>query len=284
MLQARGRHVVQSRGVAVLLVVAIALLSAAALPASSAPMVEVELAGYIGGSIGAVAALGDQVYLGEGNRLAVAATDDETMLVQYESPPLAAPIRDIDLHEKGTVVTVAGYGGLAVLDSRNTSDPFFSLLARDVVSEAWGVAVNGDLAYVAGGTHGVFVVDVSDATAPHLIAAIPVELASIDVALSGNRVYVLAGPPNPWPPVGGYTVHVFDVSSLDSVAEVGVIDINDGIGALAVHGATAYLGVLGEVVAVDVSDPAAPVRLARAECGRKFRRWGAWGTPQRLRL
>ncbi len=58
------------------------------------------------------------------------------------------------------------------------------------VEEPWGVAVVDDLAYVAGWSTGLEIVDVSDPQAPTVIGiAAPIHYA-VDVAVSGDYAYV----------------------------------------------------------------------------------------------
>ncbi len=115
------------------------------------------------------------------------------------------------------------------------------------------VAVNGDYAYVAAGSAGLQIVDVSDRTKPKVVSAVPTPGNADDVQVLGYYAYVADGPSgiqivdvtNPLLPVlvGGYK----------TPGEAWNLSVSEGIAYVA--DGTAGLQV------INVSNPAAPVGM-----------------------
>jgi uncharacterized repeat protein (TIGR01451 family) len=126
-----------------------------------------------------------------------------------------------------------------------------------------GVTVSGTLAYVAAGTAGLKVVDITNPLAPALIGAWNSPGFAEGVAVSGSTAYLADGP---------YGLRVVDVSDPAAPVEIAhAFDMNYAY-AVAICGRYAYLAAGGAgLLVVDISNPAYPVEL------------GAYDTPGNAR-
>ena len=114
------------------------------------------------------------------------------------------------------------------------------------LSDALDVFVSGELAFVSDRQNGVWIVDVSDPTAPVVVRA----FGDADVFASGDLAYV-AG-------FGG--LRIWDVSDPSNPVEVGSLDTPTGN--VFVSGGLAYIAASGRGLRiVDVSVPSAPVEV-----------------------
>ncbi len=116
---------------------------------------------------------------------------------------------------------------------------------------ARGIAIVGDLAYVADGVAGLRVLDVSDPQAPLAVGQVDTAGEAWGVAVSGNHAYVA----NKW---GGLLV--VDISNPSELRSIGTVDSSGDARGVAVAGNYAYLAD-GDLQVVDVSDPAFPKRV-----------------------
>ena len=118
------------------------------------------------------------------------------------------------------------------------------------------VVVSGGYAYVAGSIRGLWVVDISDSTAPRVVGLCDYEVSgsALGVALSGDYLYVAASG-------GGMVVFSRPLHlPLRLVGQIGGVN-----NAVAVAGNRAYLGVGPRLVVLDISDPASPLVLGQTE-------------------
>ena len=120
-----------------------------------------------------------------------------------------------------------------------------------------GVAVEGGLAFVAAGSTGLQVVDVSDPTAPFITGSVDTPGNANDVRAREGLVYLADGS-------SGLTI--IDVSSPSNPQIVGSVDTPGVATDLVLEGDLAYVadGIDGLAV-IDVADPAAPVRLGQVD-------------------
>jgi len=121
----------------------------------------------------------------------------------------------------------------------------------DTPGEAYAVNVLGDLAYVADGSSGLRIIDVSN-------PQFPVELGSGDVAYYAVAVEVANGFAYVADRLG--PVHVFDVSNPNSPVLVGLVG-GPSSSDTEVVGDIAYVAGPQRLLVLDVVDPAEPVEL-----------------------
>jgi hypothetical protein len=126
------------------------------------------------------------------------------------------------------------------------------------------VAVSGALAATLSRYGVLYVLDVSDPTAPALRSSVDVGSYPYDVALEGSVAYVVGATD----PSGGY-LKLFDLSNPNSPQLLSSLSTSGDIHAVIVKGQFAYLTDYEEGLdVVDVSDPAAPVIVGT--CGSYF--------------
>jgi len=152
---------------------------------------------------------------------------------------------------------------LLVIDVSNTHAPAL----RGVLPLAGfveGMDVAEGLVYAAipatPGLGRLTVIDVSDATAPVEIAAVPTQFGR-DVAVDGDLAYVSGAVLSAGIPVPAAPFQVFDVSDTHAPVEIGSLECCANGGDIELSGGLAYLALDRGVQVVDVSDPAAPAVL-----------------------
>jgi hypothetical protein len=136
-----------------------------------------------------------------------------------------------------------------------------SLIERahlDGIGHAWDVVVQGDLAYVGTNDQGLFVVDISDPDSP---------IATTTVAASGGIQDLVLSPDGRilYAAVGGSGIELFSLDeptlpeSLGSMATgYSAVSVAHGDGLL-------WASTLQDIVAFDLTDPQAPVRINTEE-------------------
>jgi hypothetical protein len=131
--------------------------------------------------------------------------------------------------------------------------PFGMTLAGscDTPDFAGNVDVAGDYVYVADGTSGLTIIDVSDPTHPTLAGSYDPGVVS-DVCVRGDHAFVT---------MGDYAyIGVMDISDPTNPLLVGSTPISNNLRALDVSGNYAYIvGYLLGLIVVDISDPSNPV-------------------------
>ena len=115
-----------------------------------------------------------------------------------------------------------------------------------------GVAVEGDYAYVAAGSRGLFVVDVSDLEAPFIAGSIQTPGIANGVEIEGAYAYVAAATSD------REGLLIVDVSEPSQPSLAAAVDIDAFANDLAVAEGLAYVAAANRLVIVDVSDPAQP--------------------------
>jgi hypothetical protein len=143
---------------------------------------------------------------------------------------------------------------LAVLDISSPTTPWMVGQTGDV-GQVTAVAVAGNYAYAVRGDDLLWVIDVSDPSAPAAVGSydFPSTPKLHDVATDGSFVYLAAG-------IAG--LRVMDVSDPTAPAEIGAWDTASEAHGVAVSGDYAYVADWADGLRViDVSDPAAPVEV-----------------------
>ena len=155
-----------------------------------------------------------------------------------------------------------------------------------------GVVLSGDYAYLAGGTGGLRIIDVSEPHNPVEIGTLDTPGQAMDVAVQGDYAYVadhyqgglrviaVSEPSAPWE-VGSYDtpghalgvavlgpyayvadywegLRVIDVSVPTAPTEVGFIDLPERTVDVVVRDLLAYVGTFAGLWVIDVSNPTAP--------------------------
>lgn len=152
-----------------------------------------------------------------------------------------------------TTVTVSNNGRTATAQVAVSSFAPVALSYLAIAGSANGVDVSGAYAYVAAGSAGLAVVDVSDPQTPRLHGAVDTPGNANDVRVDAGFAYVADG-------AAGLTV--VDVRNPAAPAVVGRRDTPGVAADLAVRGGRAYVADgEGGLVIIDVREPSVPVTL-----------------------
>jgi len=151
------------------------------------------------------------------------------------------------------IITVAnnGFSAQATGVVRTFSPTSLSFI--NIPGFANGVDVNGNFAYVAAGSAGLQVVNVSNRSLPVMAASLALPGNANDVKLLGNFAYVAAGSAG---------LHVIDVTNPLAPARVGTL--STGVNALdiAVRGTTVYIANGSNLLIADVTNPVSPNQIS----------------------
>jgi hypothetical protein len=215
-------------------------------------------------------------------------------------------VGSLDLSNPGTAIVVEdglayvgiygvlgfGIGGLVIADVSDPSAPVeigaieYASYSRSITIR--DLVVEGGFAYLAiektpvypadPRTGSLWIVDVSDPTAPVEIGAFEVPLATRGIAVVDNLAYltVLAYLPFPvpFPPpeIEPSGMRVIDVANPSAPVQVGSIELSGSPNDIEVVGDLAYIAdYLAGLRTIDVSDPTAPVGIdLAASYGRPF--------------
>lgn len=176
-----------------------------------------------------------------GTALALAIAGPHLYLGLGDGP---SPVAGLDIHD------ISAPAAPALLGSYRLPRTGANLRVSDVV-------VEGPRAYLAAAGQGVRVLDVSDPVAPRELGAFPSAVASTDLHLAGNRLFVATA----------RGMDILDVTDPAAIRVVG--QFRGGIATgIDVQGNHAFLATGGPgVEVVDVSQPEAPVRIGRIFTG-----------------
>jgi uncharacterized secreted protein with C-terminal beta-propeller domain len=203
----------------------------------------------------------------------------------------------------GTTLVVTGTrqwdGGLqntSALRILNMQSPATPVLMGNLETNAFvfnGAVINGNYLYVACGTVGLLVIDISNPSSPSIVGSYDTPGYAWGVALSGQYAYVADGNSvqvlnvsNPASPVyagsvttsakdiivvgshayvaGGNVLEIVDISNPSAPAIAGTLSFSYPISAVAVkvqNGIAYVAGSAGGLLIVDVSNPANPTQL-----------------------
>jgi len=121
------------------------------------------------------------------------------------------------------------------------------------------LAVQGKYAYTIQGNvekpKRLQVVDISDPSQPKIVGSSPVSVEAMQLAVSGNFVYVLDEP----------LLRVFDVSKPAEPREIGSCELGENLWDIAVQKGFAYVTDVASVRVVDLADSTMPKPVGRCE-------------------
>ena len=158
---------------------------------------------------------------------------------------------DVQVVGKFAFVTTDPRGMFVANLANPVEAPFAGSLGLPVATQ---VAAAGGHAYVAAGTFGLVVVDISVPAYATTVGVYDPASNPVDVVLRGDYAYLASGSPG---------LEIVDIADPGGPALVGSVDPFGSSVAVAVAGNWAYLaaGTWG-VQVIDISDPAAPVQRA----------------------
>lgn len=221
---------------------------------------------YIGGAINAVEKEGGRLYWAEGGRVVVAtvsATGNVTPL--GESIDHYAIIRDLSA-AGDILVAASGWGGLQLFDDIDLLPPKGTRIAgKHVSGEAWAVTYNGDRFFVAAGDRGLLALRSTGGDLLELNSLV-LGRSAIDVVVEGDTAYVLGGRIDGNGRRVGGTVYVVDISDEEDMFVSATVPMGEFVGAIEVVDSVLYAGVVGGVIALDLSDPLGPGVIVRTDC------------------
>lgn len=268
-----------------------AISASSALSRLQADAQNVELVGYVAGSVEAVFLNGDYVYIGDGPQLVifdVANPAAPSLLGSTE--PLSDTVKDVYVANDYAYVATGEEGGLHVVDVSNPIHPIQISFYNTPYSsfpgiQVQGLAVSGETAFVVD-VFGLHRVDVSDPANPSTLSTTETPGAAYDVTLDGSITpYVADGSAGLLGPDGSYdtpgtaynaTISGHKAYVADGATGLQIVDIRDpsnlaGIGSydtpnfardVGVSGSRAYVADgFGGLRVVDVSDPSAPLEV-----------------------
>jgi hypothetical protein len=208
----------------------------------------VELAGQIGGTMGAVAVQGNSAYISVGPCLEILdITSPATPSVVGRTGVMSDIVQGVAV--AGDYAYLAdGSGGLHII---NVSDPAAptEVGLHDTPGNAYSVAVAGDYAYVADGSSGLRIINASEPANPTEVGFYDTAGNAYSVAVAGDYVYVADGPDG---------LRIIDVSQPANPTEVGFYG---AWGSVAVAGNYAYVADGSGLRIINVSSPANPTEV-----------------------
>lgn len=206
-----------------------------------------------------VTGAGSLVYVGDPTGLISVDVSSPASPQPLMTLDLGASVIDVEASAGRVYAVTEGNGdpcstcGLHIVD---VSTPSAMTLIDEIAigDRAMGVAIEGDVAYVAAEFDGLVSVDVSGA--PAILDSATIGGPAGDVVVAAGYAYVAAGSAG---------MHIFDVSDPSAIVPAGSIDGEFVLG-VAVEGNRAWLADNTEGLRViDVSDPSAPVQIAAVD-------------------
>lgn len=214
------------------------------------------------GSPTGIALLGDYAMIGTGVR-SFQTLDLRSPVALSQKPGYAPGSGRTGIAMRGGRAYVVGNDVLNIL---SISNPESALLSEGqvAVTGAQDVAISGNYAFVAAGSNGLKIVDLTNETAPAVIgSALPATGTLNAVTVKGDYVFC----------AGSGSLEIFDIATPTNPLWKGFID-SEGMGMhdVVVRGSRAYVtdGAYfqpNSLKIVDISDPARPVVLAHALSG-----------------
>ena len=212
----------------------------------------------------------DSVTIG-GKWLFVVAGHYGLMAVDVSSPESPAIVgsfdefgysHDVEIHE-GHAYLTTGYDDVRVLDTSDFSNPQ-QVGAYPVNRSTFGIALRGDLAFVAASDEGLLILDVSKPAAPTTLASIS-NVTAFDVVVRGDLVFQA----DQWD-----GLNIFDVSAPSSPQLLGNYSPQENSGwncrDINFIGDFVFLTQMGiGVHVIDVQDPAFP-KLSQTLNGSEY--------------
>ncbi|GAB1454808.1 hypothetical protein MASR2M48_01070 [Spirochaetota bacterium] len=214
------------------------------------------------GSPTGIAILGDFAMIGTGVR-SFQTFDLRSPVALTQKPGYNAGSGRTGIVTRGFRAYTAGNGLLEIL---SIVDPEVTLpsLGQVAVPGAVDLAVSGDYAFIAAGSNGLTVVDLTSESAPSIVgSALPAAGTLAAVAVKGDYAYC----------AGSGSLEIFDISNPGNPVWKGFID-SEGMGMhdVAIRGSRVYVTdgsyfQPNSLKIVDITDPAQPLLLARTVTG-----------------
>jgi hypothetical protein len=200
----------------------------------------------IGYAFGAIYASGDTVYVGGDTSLHLLDVSTPTSPSMLGSCEISDVVQG--LHVAGDYAYVVNYAGLRVIDISDPADPNIVGYCDTPGMYTQEVYVSENHAYVADGSSGLQIIDVSYPESPFIARSWDTQQA-LDLYVFGNNVYLVDG--------SSLTVIEINVKNLSSPTIVA--SCNTPTGKMQVSGGYAYVtGDYDGFKVIDVSDPATP--------------------------
>jgi len=162
------------------------------------------------------------------------------------------PCRYMD-YEDG-IICGTWHNNLYIMDYSNPQAPQ-GLANMNLGPEAFGVDIDGNLLYIAGGDGGTYIYDISDPRQPQLIATQDQRWRARDVAISGDYAYIADDAAG---------LRIVDITDPENPEEVGDIRPRANGSAVGVEivGSFAYVSQWQSgIVIVDITDPQNPEEI-----------------------
>jgi hypothetical protein len=159
-----------------------------------------------------------------------------------------------DIAIAGSYAYVADYNGLRIIDvSRPEAPVQAGEYASEDMSDISSVAVAGSYAYLAQGSIGLQILDVSNPISPTLVGGLDTPGVARHIVVNNGTAYVADH---------GAGLRIFDVNDAVAPREIGAIDTPGLAKRVALAGARAFIADgAGGLRAVDARDPRSPVAL-----------------------
>src|SRR5215213_588449 len=156
-------------------------------------------------------------------------------------------------NDGSATITVSNSGFTATAQVTVTSFAPRALSFVTIPGFANNVAISGDFAYVAAGSAGLQVVDVTNRQSPHIVGFLDTPGNANDVKVVGNRAYIADGTAG---------LRIIDITTPQSPISLGAVDTPGQANDVVVVGNRAYVadGTAGLQI-IDVSDSMAPLLL-----------------------
>ena len=193
-----------------------------------------------------VSVAGDLAYVADtdGHRVRVVDVSNPETPVELGSVSTGGEPCQMEVMDDVAYVTTSSR--LLILD---VSDPSLPVEIGALDGEPCGLAVAGQIVYVADALAGLRVIDASNPAAPVQVGVLATTGEARDVAVAGSVAYVADG-------FSG--LRIIDVSDPSAPVEVGIVDTPDDAIAVAVAGDFAYVADGASLRVIDVSNPSAP--------------------------
>lgn len=193
----------------------------------------------------------------QGKTLFVADGDGGVIVLDVANPehlafvaaiPIVPYVYDVDLY--GGLLVVGSHDGLHTYQIQagngvaNIANTFYENAYSD--KEAWDVRVRGELAFVAGGPDGFYILNVRDPSNPVLVGNYSIPMGEIfhRIDIDGDTAHLVG--PNYW-----YTFDIRDPTDIKNLLKIGGGNIHD----VYAHGDILYLSYGGTVVIINCTNP-----------------------------
>lgn len=175
--------------------------------------------------------------------------DRSPVIVTTSKGPISGNSYAVDVNHSFVYLGVGQQ--LAIFNVMNPASPLLIGTVGGLGDSVQDIQVIGDLAFVAAGTAGLHIIDVSDPRQPLIISSYATTGFANDIFVLDNHVYLAAG---------GAGLLIIDVSDLTTPIQVSASETPGWDGGVFVAGGYAYVAS-GEdgLRVVDISDPSAPV-------------------------